>query len=100
MSSLSSLAYRSGITSAVVAPLSGGFLRGLSAAFSTGARHKLDAGALVQSGSALHVSIHPVGTPSVSTQVAALRHLLLNQSENEGELGKVIGNIRKVGGSR
>ena len=88
------MAYRSGVTTGIVAPNSGGFLAGLNTAFATGAKHKLDDGAVVQSAGAVHISIHPAGTPSVSTQIAALRHLLLNQTE--GESGMWFEKIRKV----
>ncbi|KZV63157.1 carbohydrate esterase family 9 protein [Peniophora sp. CONT] len=71
------IAYRSGVTRAVVAPMSAGFLKGLGVSFSLGAPHKLAPGALVQSVTALHVQIAHVGAPSVSTQIAALRKYLL-----------------------
>ncbi|OSC98900.1 carbohydrate esterase family 9 protein [Trametes coccinea BRFM310] len=77
------IAYRSGVTTAITPPRSNGFLAGLSAAFSTGGRHKLEEGALLQEVGALHVAIHPVGTPSVSTQIAALRRLLLGGTNAE-----------------
>ena len=88
------MAYRSGVTTGIVAPNSGGFLAGLNTAFATGAKHKLDDGAVVQSAGAVHVSIHPAGIPSVSTQIAALRHLLLSHTESES--GKWFEKIRKV----
>ena len=88
------IAYRSGVTTAVTAPKSSGFLVGLSAAFSTAGRHKLEEGALLQETTALHVSIHPVGTPSVSTQIAALRNLLLG--ETKGELAHATERVKKV----
>ena len=88
------LAYREGVTIGVIAPQSGGFLQGLSTAFSIGAAHKLEKGAIVQTGGAVHISIHPVGKPSVSTQIAALRRLLLHQTP--GELGRWFEKIRKV----
>ncbi|KAL1952082.1 hypothetical protein VTO73DRAFT_1231 [Trametes versicolor] len=77
------LAFHSGVTTGIVAPQSTGFLTGLSTAFSTVAHHKLETGAIVQEIGALHVSIHPVGIPSVSTQIAALRHLLLGETTGE-----------------
>ncbi|KAI0666496.1 carbohydrate esterase family 9 protein [Trametes maxima] len=86
------LAYRSGVTTAIVAPKSFGFLAGLNVAFSTAGRHKLEEGALVQEASALHVSIHPTGVPSVSTQIAALRHLLLG--ETKGQLKYAIDKVK------
>ena len=71
------LAYRAGVTSAITPPASSGFLSGLSVHFSTGARNKLENGAILQDVTALHVAIHPGGIVSVSTQIAALRRLLL-----------------------
>ncbi|CAL1706946.1 unnamed protein product [Somion occarium] len=80
------LAYRSGITTGIVAPQSQGLLSGLSVAFSTGSEHRLKKGAVVQNVVAVHVAIsHSDNLPSVSAQVAALRNLLLGNGE--GELG-------------
>jgi hypothetical protein len=46
--------------------------------FSTGAAHKLADGAVIQEVTALHVSVGHFGIrPSISTQIAALRDLLL-----------------------
>ncbi|RPD56488.1 composite domain of metallo-dependent hydrolase [Lentinus tigrinus ALCF2SS1-7] len=87
------LTYRSGVTSGIVAPMSGGFMRGLNVAFSTRSSHKLEDGAIIHSAGAVHVSIHPSGKPSVSTQVAALRRLLLLPTT--GELGAWFDKIRK-----
>ncbi|EJF61654.1 composite domain of metallo-dependent hydrolase [Dichomitus squalens LYAD-421 SS1] len=87
------LAYRAGVTSGIVAPQTRGFLAGLNTAFSTGARHKLEKGALVQESGGVHVAIHPVGSPSVSTQIAALRHLLL--SETNGDIKQWFGKIKQ-----
>ncbi|KAL1938740.1 hypothetical protein VTO73DRAFT_11343 [Trametes versicolor] len=87
------LAYRSGVTSGITAPQSTGFLAGLSAAFSTVSHHKLEDGALLQDVGALHVSISPVGVPSVSTQIAALRHLLLGKTK--GELGHALDGVKQ-----
>lgn len=88
------LAYRSGVTSGITAPQSTGFLAGLSAAFSTVSHHKLEDGALLQDVGALHVSISPVGVPSVSTQIAALRHILLGKTK--GELGHALDGVKQV----
>ncbi|OJT07354.1 hypothetical protein TRAPUB_1790 [Trametes pubescens] len=77
------VAYRAGVTTGIVAPASGGFLSGVSTAFSLAAPHKLADGAIVQESGAVHVAIHPMGVPSVSTQIAALRRLLLHPSEGE-----------------
>ena len=89
------LAYRAGVTTGIVAPQTRGFLAGLNTAFSTGARHKLEKGALVQEIGAVHVAVHPVGSPSVSTQIAALRHLLLGESSGDvKEWFRRIGKVR------
>jgi len=58
----------------VTAPSGSGFLHGLSAAFSVGARHALERGAVFQDVVALHVQLRH---PGVSTQVTALRRALL-----------------------
>ncbi|KAI8995511.1 carbohydrate esterase family 9 protein [Trametes punicea] len=76
-------AYRSGVTTGIVAPQTNGFLAGLNVAFSTASRHKLDQGAVVQETGGLHVSIHHRGKPSVSTQIAALRRILLDPTTGE-----------------
>ncbi|KAK0458000.1 carbohydrate esterase family 9 protein [Desarmillaria tabescens] len=79
------LAYRGGVTIAVTAPESSGFLSGLSAAFTTGAAHKLEDGAVIQDVAALHVMVSMSSPISVSTQLGALRRLL--SGEIHGELG-------------
>ncbi|KIJ61332.1 hypothetical protein HYDPIDRAFT_96756, partial [Hydnomerulius pinastri MD-312] len=83
------LAYRAGVTSAITAPSSYGLVSGLSTAFSTGAAHGLEAGAVIQDVAALHVNIGYTrsGSPSVSTKIAALRKLLLgSESGNPFDL--------------
>lgn len=77
------LAYRAGVTSAITPPAFYGFLSGLSVHFSTGAAHKLEKGAVLQDAVALHFAIQQFGTPSVSTQIAALRKLLLDKHSGE-----------------
>jgi len=72
-----SLAYRAGVTTAITAPSHRRFYAGLSTSFSTGAQHKLAEGAVIQDVTALHVSVRHFGAPSISTQIAALRRLLL-----------------------
>ncbi|KAG5648502.1 hypothetical protein DXG03_003113 [Asterophora parasitica] len=69
-------AYQAGVTTAIVAPATRGFLSGLSTVFSTGAAHKLARGAIVQDVAALHVKVGS-SSASVSTQIGTLRHLLL-----------------------
>lgn len=90
-----SLAYRAGVTLGVTAPKSNGFLVGLSTSFSTGAAHSLEKGAVLEDVTALHITIgHSSPTPSVSTQVAALRRLL--QGEAKGGLGDAFGDVVNV----
>ncbi|KAJ6469480.1 hypothetical protein C8R45DRAFT_1218581 [Mycena sanguinolenta] len=95
------LAYRNGVTSAVAAPFTGGFyagaplrgfISGLSTAFSTVAAHKLADGAVIQETAALHVMLSlSLSALSVSTQIAALRGLLLG--EGEGDLARHFGDV-------
>ncbi|KAI6103408.1 hypothetical protein F5141DRAFT_1293329 [Pisolithus sp. B1] len=75
------LAYRGGVTAGVVAP-SGEFVQGISTAFSLGAPHLLG-NATIESDIALHVAITMNGARSVSTQIAALRHLLFGTGGDE-----------------
>ncbi|PSR81151.1 hypothetical protein PHLCEN_2v6486 [Hermanssonia centrifuga] len=78
------LAYRSGVTAAITAPKSAGFLAGLSVVFATSAKHQLDDGGLIQDVAAVHVFVHH-GAPSVSTKIASLRNLLRGKAK--GDLG-------------
>ncbi|KAF8306722.1 hypothetical protein DL93DRAFT_2088551 [Clavulina sp. PMI_390] len=74
------IAYRSGVTSAISAPESFGFFRGISSAFSISASNKLQGGALRKEFVALYVAIvrdRKDGTPSVSTQIGMIRRGLL-----------------------
>ncbi|KAJ7660376.1 hypothetical protein DFH06DRAFT_1089703 [Mycena polygramma] len=75
-------AYRAGVTTAVVAPMGRGFLRGLATAFATGARNALEEGAVVQAETALHVAVNSEMVASVSTQIAALRNLLFTKQDD------------------
>ncbi|KAF9017784.1 hypothetical protein BDZ89DRAFT_1165551 [Hymenopellis radicata] len=72
------IAYRAGVTTGVTAPSGSSFISGYSTAFSTSSSHKLEKGAIVQSVGALHVAVTMNSGVSVSTQIAALRALLLN----------------------
>ncbi|KII92269.1 hypothetical protein PLICRDRAFT_37059 [Plicaturopsis crispa FD-325 SS-3] len=76
------LAHRSGVTSGVAVPNGKGLIAGRASVFSTGAPHKLAPGAVRQDFAGFHVSIGHTrsGVPSVSTQIAALRHLLQNDT--------------------
>ncbi|KAJ7510409.1 carbohydrate esterase family 9 protein [Mycena galericulata] len=79
------LAYRAGVTSAVVAPASRGAFGGLGVAFALGAAHKLERGAVLQEITAVHMTVKQYFSqfsgPSVSTQIALLRRLLLQPVE-------------------
>ena len=76
------LAYRAGVTTAISAPVTYGFLAGLGVAFSTGARHRLEDGAVVRPVTALHVHVGPARGVSVSTQVGTLRKLLIDGAKH------------------
>ncbi|KDQ21348.1 hypothetical protein BOTBODRAFT_99933 [Botryobasidium botryosum FD-172 SS1] len=79
------LAYRAGVTTAITPPSSSGVIAGLSTAFYTGAEHKLEEGAVLKKIAALHVAIkHFAEQPSISSQIATLRTLLLS-NETSGE---------------
>jgi len=75
------LAYRVGVTSGITAPTHKNFYSGLGVSFSTGAAHRLEAGAIIQEVTGLHVSVRHFSKPSVSTQIAALRRLLLGSED-------------------
>ncbi|KAF8590883.1 composite domain of metallo-dependent hydrolase [Ramaria rubella] len=79
------LAYRSGVTAAISAPAHAGVFAGLGTLFSVGSANKMQKGAIVQDVTGLHVSIghNPSGSPSISTQIATLRRLLLGNGEGE-----------------
>lgn len=79
------LAYRSGVSTAITSPISDGLLGGLGTYFSLGAKHKLEREAVLSDVTAVHVAVlHQIaGGPSVSTQIAALRRLLLGPYTGE-----------------
>jgi hypothetical protein len=81
------LAHRSGVTRAIVAPKSLGFIAGVSTAFRTGARHDLESGAVLQKNVAYHFYIrkYASGIPSVETQINILR-LLWDRAGTGGQL--------------
>ncbi|EJF62302.1 composite domain of metallo-dependent hydrolase [Dichomitus squalens LYAD-421 SS1] len=72
----------------------GSFMGGLSATFRTGASNALDRAALIKPATALHVAVGrslplaPSPGPSVSTEIATLRRLLLNGEGEHTETGK------------
>lgn len=90
------LAYHSGVSTGIVAPTSYGFLSGLSVAFNTGSAHRLQLGAVVQDVAALHINIgHYATTPSISTQVGALRGFLFGE-RLEGDLAVAFHQVSSV----
>ncbi|TDL21140.1 hypothetical protein BD410DRAFT_316586 [Rickenella mellea] len=76
------LAYRSGVGSAVTAPVGGGVILGVSTAFSAGALNGQENGAILRKDVALHVAISRTASPSVGTQIALLRRLLFEKRQN------------------
>lgn len=68
-------------------------MSGLSTAFGTGLPHKLADGAVIQEVTALHVSIG-ASSPSVSTQISALRNLL--SGGGQGDLAAVFKQVVAV----
>ena len=95
-----SLGYHAGTTRGVTPPTSFTFTSGLSVAFSTGAAHKLQRGAVIQDITAMHVSVGHYSSSgsegSISTQIAALRRLLLGTAEQNGEEGYWWSRVREV----
>lgn len=69
---------------------------GLSTAFSLSAAHKLERGAVIKDVVAFHVAIWHTftGVPSVSSQIAALRKALMQESK--GEVGVWTQQVREV----
>ncbi|KAI0371545.1 composite domain of metallo-dependent hydrolase [Pilatotrama ljubarskyi] len=95
------IAHRAGVTYAttsfVRSPLflRDKFMGGLSATFRTGAPHALDRTAIIKPITALHVSIgrappasYHSETASLSTQIATLRHLLLEGEDPRTQTGE------------
>ncbi|KAH9935455.1 uncharacterized protein B0H18DRAFT_975763 [Fomitopsis serialis] len=92
------LAYRAGVTKGITAPAHRGFYAGLGTSFFTGALNRLEDGAVVQEVTAVHVTVRPnlaVGGPSVSTQIATLRRMLLRPVDGDaGEWFEGVGEGR------
>lgn len=90
------LAYRAGVTTAVVSPQTNdGLLSGLATAFSTGAKQKLEPGAVIKDVLGVHVMLSLGSSASVSTQIAALRSLLSGFAG--GDLGEHFERVVNVG---
>ncbi|KAJ7056657.1 carbohydrate esterase family 9 protein [Mycena amicta] len=71
------LAYRSGVTTGIVAPLRSSVVNGLGVSFCLGATHRLQPGAVLDEVTALHATVSHLVSGSISTQIAVLRRLLL-----------------------
>jgi hypothetical protein len=95
---LGRLAYRAGVGSAITAPLSGGWLSGISTYLSLGADSKVSKGAIVQPFVAIHLHIKHGARASVSTQIAALRGLLYDalQIESRNDVSRHFQSVAKV----
>ncbi|KAI4859974.1 hypothetical protein F4820DRAFT_438279 [Hypoxylon rubiginosum] len=78
------ITHRRGLTTLITAPISNGFIHGLSTAFRPGAAHSLSPGAIVKRDVSLFLSIGHEGKntafPSESSQFNELRTLLTSQS--------------------
>lgn len=81
----------------ITSPSHAGFLSGVGAFFSLDSPHKLANGSVVEEGG-VHVSVaHGHGQASISTQIAALRRLLLRAVEgSEGEQGEASEWLQRV----
>ncbi|KAG6333567.1 hypothetical protein ID866_5529 [Astraeus odoratus] len=87
------LAYRSGVTNAITAPTHGGLIGGLSTHFSLSAADALRPGAIIRDVAALHVAVlHAMGSHSISTQISALRQLLV---PSDGSDNDILSEVRK-----
>jgi hypothetical protein len=66
----------------VTYPSHQGFYSGVGTTFSLGVTHKLEQGAVIQEVTGVHVSVRHFSKLSISTQIAALRKLLLDSQHN------------------
>jgi hypothetical protein len=116
LTSISSTAYRSGVTLAITSSLSdvtllgpSSIIAGLSTTFRTGVVDSFKNDFILQGVAALHVSLgheapyarwigpHILPRPSVSTQIAALRRLLKGEERRDTETGKWFYEAAMVG---
>jgi len=86
-------AYGAGILNLITAPLSRGFVKGVSVAFKSGGKSVMETDAVIKEDVALHFvvshSTRGSGTPSVSSQIATLRKLLTdNQNVSDTIYGR------------
>lgn len=78
----------------MVAPTHQAFIGGLGVFFSLGALNKMENNAVIQGMAGLHVSLGHFSTPSVSSQIATLRRLLLGP--NIGSIGAYFHKVKEV----
>lgn len=89
-----SLAYRSGLTTAVAFPISSSLFSGLSFSFSTSSPHPLSPHAILNPAAALHLSLDNAKL-SISTKIAVLRRLLLGEVGEYSELTQAMESVAK-----
>lgn len=77
------IAYRSGVTAAISPPATPGFLAGWGAYFSLQAPNKLQEGAVLQDFAGIHVALSHTQAASVSSQISALRQLLIGDGNRD-----------------
>ncbi|KAK6910652.1 hypothetical protein I203_104684 [Kwoniella mangroviensis CBS 8507] len=96
------LAYRSGVTTAVVSPKTSSWISGYGYAFSPESEHSLVPGSIQNPLTALHISLDN-SKSSVSTKIAILRKLLsgsskkVEEEDEETELAHAFEKVRKGG---
>ncbi len=78
----------------MTAPIHKAFAGGLGVSFSLGAPNQFEKNALIQEITALHISIGHFSRPSVSSQIAALRRLLLGPAT--GAIGSYFEKVKEV----
>ncbi|KIY68393.1 hypothetical protein CYLTODRAFT_421612 [Cylindrobasidium torrendii FP15055 ss-10] len=85
------IAYRAGVTNAVATARRNSAPAGMGAAISTGAKHKLEKGALIAEDASFHISMSMNFDESVSTMIGSLRYLLSGSAG--GEIGAIFERI-------
>ncbi|KAG0166987.1 hypothetical protein DFQ28_007665 [Apophysomyces sp. BC1034] len=85
-------AYKGGVLTAITAPISNNVVAGISTAFKTGADSLLSDGALVSPAVALHLqignSVKSESFPTISSQIAFIRHILIENKDKSNYYGK------------
>jgi len=87
-----SRAQAAGILNVITAPISYGFLGGVSVAFKSGASSVLERGAIIKDDVALHFSVghdsKGFHTPTISSQISTLRKILVDSTNKTDIYGK------------